>query len=277
MITSLNIKGNIFDLEKPVVMGILNATPDSFFDGGKNNSVENGLEKAKEMLEEGASVIDIGGYSTRPNALDVSIEDEINRIIPIIKGVKERYKNCTISVDTFRRKVAEKAIENGADIVNDISGGELDKTMFDFIKESKVPYIMMHSKGTPKTMMNLENTSYEDLINDIFSFFAKKIANLREAGICDIILDPGFGFSKTIDQNYELLKKMHIFRELHLPLLVGVSRKSMIYKELSIESKDALAGTIALNMFSLQQGASILRVHDVKEAVHTIRLYNKLT
>lgn len=274
LLTSLNIKGNLFDLSQPVVMGILNVTPDSFYDGGINNSIDYALKSALKMFEDGASIIDVGGYSTRPNAEEISVEDELNRVIPIIKKLKENNINCIISIDTFRRKVAEEAIKNGADIVNDISGGELDKTMFDYIVESKVPYVMMHSKGNPKTMM--DETVYSDLINDILDYFIQKINYLRSKGVSDIILDPGFGFAKTIDQNYELLKNINIFKQLDLPILAGLSRKSMIYKELNIKSNEALAGTIALNMFSLQQGASILRVHDVKEASQTIQLYNKL-
>jgi len=274
LLTSLNIKESLFDLTTPVVMGILNATPDSFYDGGKNNAIKDSMDRANQIIQEGAQIIDIGGYSTRPNAVDVSIEEEIIRVIPIIKSKKEEHENCIISIDTFRRKVAEEAVNAGANIVNDISGGELDSTMFDFIKEAKVPYVMMHMKGTPQNMIN--HTKYSHLINDILDYFNRKIGHLRNLGVNDIVLDPGFGFAKTMDQNYELLKNLAIFRQLNLPLLVGISRKSMIYKELNIESKEALAGTIALNMFSLQQGANILRVHDVKEAAQTIQLFNKL-
>ena len=255
-------------------MGILNVTPDSFYDGGVNNSIDSAIIKASKMIEEGAGIIDVGGYSTRPNAEDISIEEEINRVLPIIKSLKEINSNCIISIDTFRRQVAEEAIKNGADIINDISGGELDKTMFDFIIETKIPYVMMHSKGNPKTMM--DETNYSDLIIDVLDYFLKKITYLKSKGVSDIVLDPGFGFAKTKDQNFELLKNIKIFNQLNLPILVGVSRKSIIYKELNIESNEALAGTIALNMFSLQQGASILRVHDVKEASQTIQLHNKL-
>jgi len=274
LLTSLNIKGSLFDLTNPIVMGILNVTPDSFYDGGKNSILKNALHNASKIIQEGAKIIDIGGYSSRPNAIDISIEEEIARVIPLIKEVKKKYKNCIISIDTFRREVAERAVKEGASIVNDISGGELDVTMFDFIKETKTPYIMMHMKGTPQSMIN--HTQYTHLMNDIFDYFNQKIEHLKNIGINDIILDPGFGFAKTVNQNYELLKKLHVFKQFDLPLLVGVSRKSMIYKELNIKSKDALTGTIALNMFSLQQGASILRVHDVKEAVQTIQLFNKL-
>ena len=255
-------------------MGILNVTPDSFYDGGINNTIEKATSQAIKMIDEGAKIIDIGGYSTRPGANEISIEEELNRVIPVIISIKKIHPNCIISVDTFRRKVAEKSIDSGADIINDISGGELDNTMFDFIIESKTPYIIMHSKGNPKTMKN--ETNYTHLINDILDYFNNKVIHLKSNGVSDIILDPGFGFAKTLEQNFELLKNINVFNQLDLPLLIGISRKSMIYNELNIESKDALTGTIALNMFSLQQGAKILRVHDVKEAVQTIKLFNKI-
>ena len=272
--TSINIKGRLFDLSTPVVMGILNSTPDSFYDGGEYNTIKSGIERAKTILDEGANIIDIGGYSSRPGSSDISEEEEINRVVPLIKEIKTQFPSSTISIDTFRRKVAEAACIEGADIINDISGGELDVTMFDFIVETKIPYCMMHMKGTPQNMQ--ENTLYNHLINDILNYFNEKISSLKSKGVHDIIIDPGFGFSKTIDQNYELLKNLNVFHFLDKPILCGFSRKSMVYKLLNIKSNDALTGTIALNMFSLQKGASILRVHDVKEAVETITLFNKL-
>ena len=273
--TSLNIKGRLFDLEKPAVMGILNTTPDSFFDGGEYSSVDKGLKRAHKILNEGGKIIDIGGYSSRPGAVEVLEEEELKRVLPLITEIKKQFSDSIISIDSFRRKVAEKAVENGADIVNDISGGEMDKTMFDFIAESKIPYVMMHMKGTPKNMQN--QTKYEHLINDILDYFNRKIDYLNSKSVHDIVIDPGFGFAKTLDQNYELLKSLDVFQILNKAILVGVSRKSMIYKHLEVESKDALTGTIALNMFSLQKGAKILRVHDVKEAVETVKIYNKLS
>lgn len=273
--TSLNIKGRLFDLTEPVVMGIINTTPDSFFDGGKYESIKSGVVRAKTILDDGGSIIDIGGYSSRPGALEVSEEEEFARTIPLIKEIKIQFPDAIVSIDTFRRNVAESAINIGADIVNDISGGEMDNAMFDFISETKVPYIMMHMRGKPQNMQS--NTNYEHLINDILDYFNSKIEYLKSKSVHDIIVDPGFGFSKTLDQNYELLKSLDIFNVLQKPMLVGVSRKSMIYKFLKIESSEALAGTIAINMFSLQKGAKVLRVHDVKEATETIKLYNKLS
>ena len=272
--TSLNIKGSLFDLTTPVVMGILNSTPDSFYDGGKFDSIKKGLERAKQILDEGGEIIDIGGYSSRPGATEVSEQEEIERTNPLIKEIKTQFPDSIISIDTFRKNVAQKAIEAGADIINDITGGERDKLMFDYISESKAPYIMMHMRGTPQTMQSFSD--YENITSEIIDYFIEKIKLLNSKGVHDIIIDPGFGFAKNLDQNYELLKSLDIFNVLKKPLLVGVSRKSMIYNHLEIKPNEALAGTIALNMFSLQKGAKILRVHDVKEAAQTIKLYNKL-
>lgn len=273
--TSLNIKGNLFDLSKPVVMGILNTTPDSFYDGGEYNSIKNGIIRAEKILNEGGKIIDIGGYSSRPGATEVSEKEEIERTIPLIKEIKIQFPKSIISIDTFRKNVAEKAINSGADIVNDISGGEVDSQMFEFIIDTKTPYIMMHMRGTPQTMKN--HTDYKHLVNEILDYFNLKISKLKSNGVHDIIIDPGFGFAKTLDQNYEILKNLDVFKILEKPILSGISRKSMIYKYLNIEANDALSGTIALNMFSLQKGAQILRVHDVKEACQTIELYSKLS
>ena len=273
--TSLNIKGSLFDLTEPVVMGILNTTPDSFYDGGEYNTIKNGVERAKIILGEGGKIIDIGGYSSRPGATEVCEKEEIERTIPLIKEIKLQHPTSIISIDTFRKNVAEEAINCGADIVNDISGGELDSQMFDFIIDTRTPYIMMHMRGTPQTMNN--HTEYKHIINEILDYFNSKISKLKSKGIHDIIIDPGFGFAKTLDQNYEILKSLDVFKILEKPILSGVSRKSMIYNYLNIEANESLSGTIALNMFSLQKGANILRVHDVKEAAHTIELFNKLS
>lgn len=273
--TSLNIKGRLFDLTNPVIMGILNATPDSFFDGGEYATVSAGVNRAKQIIEEGGAIIDIGGYSSRPGASDVDEAEELKRVLPLIKEIKNQFPEATISIDTFRKNVAEKSVENGADIVNDISAGELDNQMFDFIADSKISYIMMHMRGNPKDMQT--NTDYDHLINDLLDYFNRKIDSLTKRGVHDIIIDPGFGFSKTLDQNYELLKNLNVFQCLNKAVLVGVSRKSMIYKLLDTEASEALTGTIGLNMFSLQRGAQILRVHDVKEAAETVKIYNKLS
>ncbi|WP_317191604.1 dihydropteroate synthase [Fulvivirga sediminis] len=270
--STLNIGGNLLSLTKPVVMGILNLTPDSFFDGGQHNNEKEALKKASQLLKNGADMIDVGGYSSRPDAIDISTEEEIKRITPTIKNIKSEFPESIISVDTFRAAVAEAAVNAGADIINDISGGTLDDKMFDTVAQLQVPYILMHMKGTPQSMQ--KETDYDDLLLDIIDFFQKSLSNLHEKGVKDIILDPGFGFAKTVHQNYVLLKNLHYFDSLGLPLLVGISRKSMIYKELNIEPSEALNGTTVLNTMALMNGAKILRVHDVKEAVEAVKLFN---
>lgn len=271
---TLNIKGKLFDLGTPKVMGVLNLTPDSFYDGGRLKSDKDILSKAEQMLDEGVNFLDLGGYSSRPGADHISEEEEQKRVLQGLSVVKKKFAQAIVSVDTFRSGIAEKVLEEGADIINDISGGELDKEMYDVISKFKVPYIMMHMRGTPQNMKN--QTKYDDLINEILIFFVKKIEELRKRGVNDIILDPGIGFAKSITQNYELLKKLDYFKVFNLPILVGVSRKSFIYKTLGITPDNALNGTTALNTVSLLNGASILRVHDVKEANETIKLLKQL-
>jgi len=258
----------LMDLSTPLVMGIVNVTPDSFYSGSRSESLTNILERVKLMLNDGASILDIGGYSSRPGAKDISIAEEINRIQPAIEAISREFPDAIISIDTFRSEVAEAAINNGAHIINDISGFEIDPKIADIAGKYKVPYILMHMVGTPQTMQ--KNVDYDNLFMDIVKYFSEKIKILESKGIHDIILDPGFGFSKTIDQNYELLDSLENFRILDRPILAGLSRKSMIYKKLGITPEESLEGTIALNKIALKKGAKILRVHDVKEAVTLI-------
>lgn len=271
---TLNINGELYDLETPKVMGILNLTPDSFYDGGKHNTLRQALLKVEAMLAEGADLIDIGAYSSRPGAANISPDKEIARLTPALKEIKKQFPKAILSIDTFRAEVAKSAVEEGAHIINDISGGNLDHQMFSTVASLKVPYILMHMRGTPETMSNL--THYENLTRDVVQELAKKVLLLKQMQVNDIIIDPGYGFAKTLDQNYELLKNLEYFHVLEYPLLVGISRKSMIYKKLEISPEEALNGTTALNMFALSNGASILRVHDVKEAVETVRLFNTI-
>jgi len=271
---TINCKGNLIDLSTPHVMGILNLTPDSFYDGGKFNTEKTILKQVELMLKEGATFIDIGAYSSRPNAEHICEDEELHRILPVIKLVLKEYPNTLISVDTFRSQVAKHSVEHGAALINDISSGNMDNKMLETIAELKVPYIMMHMKGTPQTMQ--QQTHYDNLVKDILFYFSEKIAKARSLGIIDLIADPGFGFAKTLEQNYELLYKLELFKILELPILVGLSRKSMIYKTLGSTSENALNGTTILNTIALQKGASILRVHDVKEAMECIKLTKQL-
>ena len=269
------INGSLIDLSKPVVMGILNVTPDSFFDGGQYSTTEQITQRALQIKNEGAAIIDIGAYSSRPGASDISVKEEIERLLPALEVVRKVLPDFPISIDTFRSKVVEAVFNHfGGIIVNDISGGELDKEMPHVVGHHKLPYICMHMRGTPQTMQN--DTHYENVINEIIDYFSFKIRAFHKAGINDVIIDPGFGFSKTIAQNFELLSKLEYFRLLDVPVLAGLSRKSMIWKTLGIEPSQALNGTTALNMLALQKGAKILRVHDVCEAMQTIRLWNEL-
>ena len=255
-------------------MGIVNVTPDSFFDGGRYSAVEDALKQASKLLSEGADILDIGAYSSRPHAEYVSEDEEIDRLIPFIGKLKEKHPDCIISVDTFRSKVAEAAIHTGAHIINDISGGTLDDDMFATIGRLKVPYILMHMRGNPQTMQSL--TDYDDLITDISYYFAERISKLRAHGVQDIILDPGPGFAKTLEQNYELIRRFTEFKSFGLPLLGAVSRKSMIYNALNISAQEALNGTTVLNSVLLLHSADLLRVHDVKEARETIDLIKRI-
>ncbi len=271
---TINCKGQLIDLSTPKVMGILNVTPNSFYDGGKFKSESDILNQVGKMLNDGATFIDIGAYSSKPNAEFVSEEEEISRIIPIVNLILKHFPDTLISIDTFRSQVAELSIQNGASLINDISAGSLDEKMFEVIAKYNVPYIMMHMRGTPQTMQSL--TNYENIVKEILFYFSEKVAKARSFGINDLIVDPGFGFAKNTDQNFEVLQKLELFQFLELPILVGFSRKSMIYKTLNTSSNEALNGTTVLNTISLNKGANILRVHDVKEAVECVTLFNKM-
>ena len=266
----LKIGKKLLDLTTPKIMGIVNTTPDSFYESSRTNTIDKLLIQVEKHLQEGADFIDIGGYSTRPGATDISIEEEINRISNPIKIIKDTFPNCIISCDTFRSQVAQIAIDNGADIINDISGGELDENMFDIIAKNRIPYILMHSKGNPQTMQN--QTNYKSIFKEMVNYFSSKIEYLHELGLTEIIIDPGFGFAKTTEQNYELLNNLQDFYFLKHPILVGISRKSMIYKKLNTTPEEALNGTTILNTIALSKGAKILRVHDVKEAKEIVTL-----
>ena len=255
-------------------MGILNVTPNSFYDGGKHKEINSIIHQVDKMISEGANFIDIGAYSSKPSAEFVSEEEEIKRLVHIIKELIATFPNIILSVDTFRANVAKAAVEHGVAMVNDISAGLLDEKMLETVADLKVPYIMMHMRGNPQTMQSLAN--YDDIVKEMIFYFSERIEKARSFGISDIIIDPGFGFAKTLEQNYEVLNKMELFSMLELPLLVGISRKSMIYKTLENSPQEALNGTSVLNTIALQKGAKILRVHDVKEAVECIKLVSKL-
>ncbi|WP_044399281.1 dihydropteroate synthase [Lacinutrix sp. Hel_I_90] len=271
---TINCNGSLIDLTAPKVMGILNVTPDSFYDGGFYKDPSLILKQVEKMLEAGATFIDVGAYSSKPNADKVSQEDELKRILPIIDLLLKHFPDLVISVDTFRAEVARQCIEKGAALVNDISAGHLDDKMMETVAHLNVPYIMMHMRGTPETMQ--QQTNYKSILKEILFYFSERIAKARALGIVDIIIDPGFGFAKTREQNFELLNSLEGFKIIELPLLAGISRKSMIYKTLQTTSSEALNGTTALNMVALEKGAKILRVHDVKEAVECVKLYNQL-
>jgi dihydropteroate synthase len=270
----LNVRGSLLDLSKPKIMAVLNLTPDSFYDGGRNNSLKNALKKSEELLAEGADILDLGAYSSRPGAEHVAEETEYERLIHIITAISKEFPQALLSVDTFRSNIAKAAIGAGAHIINDISAGEMDENMFQTIAELKVPYILMHMRGTPKTMTQL--TDYHDLLAEISQYFSQKIKQLNELGVQDLIIDPGFGFAKTIDQNYELLANLDHLKTLGHPILVALSRKSMIYKVLETDAESALNGTTAANTIALMSGANILRVHDVTEAKEATKIVNKL-
>ena len=268
---TINCKGNLIRLENPKVMGILNLTPDSFYDGGKYKNIDQAIVQVEIMLKEGADFIDVGAYSSRPGADHISEEEELSRILPIVEFITKAFPEIILSIDTFRSRVAQYCIEAGASIINDISAGNLDSKMFETVGSLAVPYIMMHMKGTPQNMVDLN--TYEDLIKEIQFYFSQKVKLAKAHKINDIIIDPGFGFAKNIEQNFELLKKLSVFKLQDLPILVGVSRKSMIYKTLKTKPEEALNGTTFLNTLALQNGANILRVHDVKEAKECVELY----
>lgn len=268
----INCKGTLIDLSTPKVMGILNLTPDSFYDGGSYGDMDAAITQVAKMLEEGATFIDVGAYSSRPGAADISVEEEERRLIPIIEALVNHFPKIIISVDTFRASVAQKAIRAGAALINDISAGLLDSKMMQTVSNLEVPYIMMHMRGTPQTMKEL--TSYSDITKDVMRYFSERVAAARVHNINDILIDPGFGFAKTTYQSFELLKNLDLLSLLELPILVGVSRKSMIYKTLDVVPAHALNGTTALNTMSLMSGACILRVHDVKPAMEVVQLFN---
>lgn len=269
---TINCKGQLIDLSNPAVMGILNITQNSFYDGGKWNSIDKILSHVQKMLADGATFIDVGAYSSKPNAKFVSEEEELSQILPITKLLTEKFPSILISVDTFRAKVANACILEGAAMINDISAGNLDPEMLPTIANLQVPYIMMHMRGTPQTMQTF--TNYENLLHEILYYFSEKIAAARSFGINDIIIDPGYGFSKTLLQNYQLLRESEQLQLLELPILVGLSRKSMIYKALDTTAENALNGTTFLHAIALTNGASILRVHDVKDAIEAIKLHS---
>lgn len=269
---TLNVGGRLIHFDSPKIMGILNITPDSFFDGGELTDEKSVLRKAEKMISDGADFIDVGGYSSRPGASDISQEEELDRVIPTIEAIIKRFPECILSIDTFRSEVAKQAIESGALMVNDISGGALDSEMFALVARHHVPYILMHMKGTPQTMKSM--AEYENLISEILDYFHSKIDQLQQLGVADIMIDPGFGFAKTITHNFELLKHLELLKVLNQPMVIGLSRKSMIWKTLNTDPQNALNGTTVLNTIALLKGASILRIHDVKEAVEAVKLTN---
>jgi dihydropteroate synthase len=273
---SINLNGRLIDLSTPIVMGILNVTPDSFFDGGKYETEKNIIERAEEILVQGATIIDIGAFSTRPGTEAISSKEEIDRLLPAVRAVKKAFPDSNVSIDTFRSGVAMKVIEDcGPCIVNDVSGGNFDDRMFETIGRLGVPYILMHLLGTPLQME--KHPVYEDIIRDISMFFTDRVNKLIKAGVKDVIIDPGFGFGKTLAHNYDLLNRLDSFKVFQLPILVGISRKSMIYKLLGSKPEDALNGTSVVNTLALMGGTDILRVHDVREAVEAVRIFNKLS
>ena len=266
----LNIKGSLLDLSSPKIMGILNVTPDSFYDGGVYSNENEILKQAEKMILDGVDIIDIGGYSSKPGAKTITIKEEEKRVLPIIKLIYKTFKKTIISVDTFRSEIAEKSLNAGASIINDISGGDFDNNIYKIAERYKAPYIMMHMKGNPSNMQI--NPTYQNINYEIIKDLSKKIDFAQKKGVCDIIIDPGFGFGKTIEHNYQILNNLKLYKVLHKPILIGVSRKSMIYKLLKTDPSKALNGTTALNTIALINGANILRVHDVKQANEVIKL-----
>jgi dihydropteroate synthase len=270
----INLNKTLLDLSQPRIMGILNITPDSFYEGSRFNDVPKVLEKVEKMLAEGATFLDIGGHSTRPGASPVSEAEELNRVLPVVKAILQHFPQALISIDTFRASVAEQCIEAGAVMINDVSGGTLDDKMFSTVARLGVPYVLMHMRGTPETMNQM--TDYQDLVMDVLDDLQRKVYQLRQLGQKDIIIDLGLGFAKTADQNYVLLRHLEDFKILNCPILVGVSRKSMIWRKLNISSNDSLNGSTVLNTVALMKGANILRVHDVKEAMEAVFLVKQL-
>ncbi len=272
---SLNLRGKLLDLSTPRVMGILNLSPDSFYDGGKYSTNDKIIKRAEQIVKEGAEIIDVGAVSTRPGAKLISYKEEYKRLCPAMEIIRKKFPDFPVSIDTMNPEIAGKMIsEYGADMINDITAGGESEKMFEIIAEHNIPYIIMHMKGMPSNMQ--ANPEYNDVVDELLIFMAEKTSKLKSLGINDIIIDPGFGFGKNIDHNYQLLSSLECFRSLELPILVGLSRKSMIYKVLSITSEESLTGTTALHMFALIKGADILRAHDVREAVQVCRIYSKL-
>ena len=271
---TINCKGTLIDLVRPRVMGIINVTPDSFYDGGATTLEHQIIKQASQMLDQGATILDVGGYSSRPGATDISEEQEIDRVIPAIKAIIKAFPKALISIDSFRSNVVKQAVKAGACIANDISAGKLDPKMIETIGDLQIPYCMMHMRGTPQTMKSL--TDYKNITKEVLFYFSERVAAARAHNINDVIIDPGFGFAKTTHQNFELLNHLELFESLDIPLLAGVSRKSMVYKTLDITPKQALNGTTALHMVALQKGARILRVHDVQPAIECIKLFEQL-
>jgi dihydropteroate synthase len=268
---TVNAGGKLIDLSKPKIMGIINLTPDSFYAGSRKHGIDDALQLAEKMLNEGADFLDLGAYSSRPGADDISAQEEGDRLLPVVEAIVKKHPDAVLSIDTFRSTVAEAAIKAGAHIINDISGGQLDEAMFTTVARLQVPYILMHMKGNPKTMQQL--AVYEDVFAEVYDYFADKYYQLKQLGAHDIIIDPGFGFAKTPEHSYTLMQRMQDFSMLGLPILVGISRKKMIYGQLGISAADALNGTTALNTIALTKGANILRVHDVKEAVEAVKIW----
>ena len=271
---TINCTGKLVDLSTPKIMGILNVTPDSFYDGGVHNSEKKILDHVEKMLNDGAIFIDIGAYSSRPNAINIDEDEELNRVVPALELVNNKFPETIISIDTFRSKVAETCLNSGASIINDVSAGEMDKKMMKIVGKYNVPYVMMHMKGNPQNM--IRKTNYDDMLKEIIKYFSKKINQAVSYKINDMIIDPGFGFAKDLKQNYDLLSNIDLLKILDKPIMVGISRKSMIYRSLKTNAKESLNGTTVLNTVSLIKGASILRVHDVKEANECIKLISAL-
>ena len=271
---SINFNGNLLSLKKPVVMSILNTTPDSFFDGGKYNSIDKALKKVETDLTQGATIIDIGGYSTKPNGNSVEVDEEIRRTIPYIEKIANTFPNINISIDTFRGRIAALAIDAGAGMINDISAWNMDNQMLETIRKYNLPYVLMHMKGQPKDMQ--QNPKYKNVTKEVIKFLSEKLNKLNSYGINDVIIDPGFGFGKTISDNYKLLKNIELLKVLKVPILAGISRKSMVYKLLKVNKLNSINGTTALNMYALSKGANILRVHDVKQAMECIYLNEEI-
>ena len=269
-----NVNGSLLDFSTPKIMGILNVTPDSFYDGNRYFDPSAAIKQAEKMLNEGADMIDIGGYSSRPNADDISADEEANRVLDVIAAVAKEFPNVPISIDTFRSEVAAKALDAGASIINDITGGDHDPNLRKLAIARHVPYIIMHMRGNPKTMNKL--TQYDNVVKDVIADLQKKVYDYQQEGLTDIAIDPGFGFAKNVDQNFEMMRDLEAFAMIGQPLLVGISRKSMIWRTLETKPEEALNGTTALNMVALLKGADILRVHDVKEAVECVKLYSRI-